>query len=65
MGLGDTGESYIVGADRTLRTDTRAWLEDPDDYLSRHLERYDDSVAVDLIETIGSPVLVQTWTTRP
>ena len=60
LGLGETGESYIVGEDRTLRTDTRAWLEDPDDYLRRHLERYNDSDAVDLIETIGSPVLVQT-----
>ncbi len=37
LGLGASGESYIVGGDRTLRTDTRAWLEDPADYLRRHL----------------------------
>jgi class 3 adenylate cyclase len=59
LGLGDTGESYIVGADRTLRTDTRAWLQDPDDYLSRHLKQFDDPEATNLIEIVGSPVLVQ------
>lgn len=59
LGLGDTGESYIVGADGTLRTDTRAWLQDPDDYLSRHLEKYDDPDANTLIEIVGSPVLIQ------
>jgi class 3 adenylate cyclase len=59
LGLGDTGESYIVGADQTLRTDTRAWVQNPDDYLSRHLKRYDDPGATTLIEIIGSPVLVQ------
>lgn len=59
VGLGATGESYIVGGDRTLRTDTRAWLEDPADYLNRHLQRYDDPDATDLIDLIGSPVLVQ------
>ena len=59
LGLGDTGESYIVGPTGTLRTDTRAWLEDPDDYLRRHVERYDDQTAADLIETVGSPVLIQ------
>jgi class 3 adenylate cyclase len=59
LGLGDSGESYIVGADQTLRTDTRAWIQNPDDYLSRHLKRYDDPDATALIEIIGSPVLVQ------
>lgn len=60
LGLGNTGEAYVVGSDGTLRTDTRAWLEDPDRYLSRHLDRYDDPDATNLIEIIGSPVLVQT-----
>ncbi|MDH3753846.1 MAG: HAMP domain-containing protein [Acidimicrobiia bacterium] len=59
LGLGDTGESYIVGADRTLRSDSRAWLEDPDDYLRRYVDRYGDQDAADLIETVGSPVLLQ------
>ncbi|MGI9645274.1 MAG: adenylate/guanylate cyclase domain-containing protein, partial [Ilumatobacteraceae bacterium] len=59
LGLGKTGESYIVGADRTLRSDSRAWLEDPDDYLRRYLDRYDDEAGARVIETVGSPVLVQ------
>jgi class 3 adenylate cyclase len=59
LGLGDSGESYIVGADQTLRTDTRAWIQNPDDYLSRHLDKYDDPDATALIEIVGSPVLVQ------
>ncbi len=59
LGLGDTGESYIVGPDQTLRSNSRAWFEDPDDYLRRHLDRYGDQDATDLIETVGSPVLLQ------
>lgn len=59
LGLGETGESYIVGEDRTLRSDSRAWLEDPDEYLRRHFEEYEDQDATDLIETVGSPVLIQ------
>jgi len=59
LGLGDTGEGYIVGSDRTLRSDTRAWLEDPDDYLGRFVDETGDQQRADLIETIGSPVLVQ------
>ncbi|MDH3755964.1 MAG: hypothetical protein OEU32_19035, partial [Acidimicrobiia bacterium] len=59
LGLGDTGESYVVGPDRTLRSDSRAWLEDPDDYLRQYLDRYGDQNAADLIKTIGSPVLLQ------
>lgn len=59
LGLGDTGESYIVGSDGTLRSDTRAWLEDPDDYLRRFFDETGDQQRADLIETIGSPVLVQ------
>jgi class 3 adenylate cyclase len=59
LGLGDTGEAYIVGPDRTLRSDSRAWIEDPDDYLRRYVNRYDDQNGADLIETVGSPVLLQ------
>jgi class 3 adenylate cyclase len=33
-GFGDTGESYIVGSDLTMRSDSRLWLEDPDAFLA-------------------------------
>ncbi|RZT00252.1 HAMP domain-containing protein [Aquimarina brevivitae] len=32
-GLGDTGETYIVGNDYKMRTDSRFILEEPDDFL--------------------------------
>ena len=59
LGLGDTGESYVVGTDRTLRSEPRSWLEDSDDYLRRYADRNGQDAA-DLIETVGSPVLIQT-----
>lgn len=33
QGLGDTGEVYIVGSDRRMRSDARLWLEDPEAYV--------------------------------
>jgi len=60
LGLGDTGEIYVVGGDRTLRSDSRRWIEDRDGYLSSYMERYDDQRTADLIEIVGSPVLLQT-----
>jgi len=59
LGLGRTGESYVVGVDGTLRSDARGWIEDPDDYLRHYVDRYDDQERADLIETVGSPVLLQ------
>ncbi len=59
LGLGDTGESYVVGIDRTLRSEPRSWFEDPDDYLRRYADRNGQDAA-ELIETVGSPVLIQT-----
>jgi class 3 adenylate cyclase len=36
LGLrGETGESYLVGPDRRMRSNARAFLEDPDAYLAR------------------------------
>lgn len=31
--FGDTGESYLVGSDKSMRSDSRAFLEDPEAYL--------------------------------
>ena len=60
LGLGDTGEIYVVGGDRTLRSDSRRWIEDPDGYLEAFDKRYDDQRTADLITLVGSPVLLQT-----
>ena len=59
LGLGDTGEIYIVGSDQTLRSNSRLWLEDPDAYLQRYVARYDDQRTADLMQMVGSPVLLQ------
>ncbi|MDX2381483.1 MAG: HAMP domain-containing protein [Acidimicrobiia bacterium] len=59
VGLG-AGESYVVGADELLRSESRKWIEDPERYLSS----VDDDLA-ERIERAGSPVLVQPVDTDP
>lgn len=49
-----SGESYVVGPDTLLRSESRLWIEDPEAYL----EQADDDVA-ELIEIFGSPVGIQ------
>ena len=59
LALGDTGETYVVGADGLMRSDSRLWLEDPDAYLAA-LE--DTDYSPDLAEKIvknDSTVLAQ------
>ena len=60
VGLGG-GESYLVGADRLLRSESRLWIEDPD----RYLDKVDDDELVGLIEVFGSPVGLQPVETDP
>lgn len=60
LGLDNTGEAYVVGADRTLRSESRTWIEDRESYLRRYVDRYGDPAGADVIRTVGSPVLIQT-----
>ena len=60
VGLGD-GESYVVGSDLLLRSESRPWIEDP----QRYLDRLDDPELVELIDTFGSPIGVQPVDTEP
>jgi class 3 adenylate cyclase len=60
LGLGETGEVYVVGRDRTLRSESRRWVEDPEGYLDAYRDRFDDEEMADLIGIVGSPVLLQT-----
>lgn len=46
------GESYVVGPDGTLFSESRLWLEDPDSFL----KKLDDDEQRSLVETLGSPV---------
>jgi class 3 adenylate cyclase len=56
-GLGDTGEIYLVGGDRTMRSDSRLWLEDPDEYLADAREQ--DPATADEIATRRTTMLTQ------
>jgi methyl-accepting chemotaxis protein len=59
LGLGDTGETYIVGPDRLLRSESRLWLEDPDRYLDVMADAGFDQEAIDAVSTFDTTVLTQ------
>lgn len=51
----EAGESYLVGTDQVLRSQSRQWIEDPEGYLSR----VDDELLAKRIELLESPVGLQ------
>jgi class 3 adenylate cyclase len=63
LGLGDTGEIYVVGRDLLMRSDSRLWLEDPATYLERlatleyppevgeSIARFDTTVLLQQVDT--------------
>ena len=59
LGLGDTGDAYLVGPDRRLRTVPRPWFDDPEGYLDRYRDIGGDERAAELMAFTGSPVLLQ------
>ncbi len=56
-----TGESYVVSSDRILRSQSRAWIDDP----AKYLARVDDDATRAVIEALDSPVGVQVVDTEP
>jgi class 3 adenylate cyclase/nitrate reductase NapE component len=64
-GLGDTGEIYIVGGDRRLRTESRLWLEDPAGYLDALDDAGYDAEVGEAVEAFGTTVLIQPADTDP
>jgi class 3 adenylate cyclase len=58
-GLGDTGETYIIGADSLVRSGLRLFLEDRDRYLADLKEAGVPPEDIDAIRRFGSPVLHQ------
>ncbi len=60
VGLGQ-GESYVVGRDLLLRSESRRWLEDPQSYL----DDVDDPEVKRFIEFFGSPIGIQPVDTEP
>lgn len=59
LGLDETGDVYLVGADGTLRTDTREWLDDPEQFLEEHLDRNGDEPLIEQMRLVGSAALTQ------
>jgi class 3 adenylate cyclase len=65
IGLGETGEAYVVGRDRLMRSDSRLWLEDPAAYLDAVADAgYPEEVA-DGIDRFDTTVLIQPVETEP
>jgi len=64
--VGNTGETYLIGADGTMRNDSRFLIEEPEDYLSRlhqrglpqtiitNIARKKTSVGLQPVTTVGA-----------
>lgn len=59
VGLGETGEVFLVGADMTLRTVPRPFVEAPETFLSEARRAGTDGRTLSMIEAHGTPVLLQ------
>jgi anti-anti-sigma regulatory factor/HAMP domain-containing protein len=59
VGLGDSGETYIVGGDLTLRNQSRFLIEDRESYLRAIEASGVASSTVDRIATLGSSIGLQ------
>jgi anti-anti-sigma regulatory factor/HAMP domain-containing protein len=59
VGLGQTGETYLVGADHRLRTEPRFLLEDPDRYLAAIRGAGALEATANAIASLGSAIGLQ------
>jgi anti-anti-sigma regulatory factor/HAMP domain-containing protein len=59
MGLGESGEAYLVGPDYRLRTESRFLIEDPDQYIQAIRGAAVDAATIAAIESLGSTVGLQ------
>ena len=58
-GLGKSGETYMVGSDHLLRSASRASIENPKDYIQSLREIKLRPDVINLIEQVGTPILIQ------
>ena len=58
-GLGESGETYLVGADQKMRSISRFLVEKPDEYLKVLQQSGYDSKVVDKIGRMGTSILLQ------
>jgi len=59
VGLGDTGETYLVGKDFALRSSPRSYLENTPEYFKKLKKDGLNPKKIALIQTSGTPLLVQ------
>ncbi|HZJ47694.1 MAG TPA: HAMP domain-containing protein, partial [Acidimicrobiia bacterium] len=59
IGLGKSGEIYLVGPDHLMRSVSRFWVENPDEYAKTVAEQGYPSEVLDAINRYGSTVLAQ------
>ena len=59
VGLGDSGETYIVGPDATLRSESRFLVEHKDEYLEALQQTNLDRDTINTIDTIDSAIGLQ------
>ncbi len=60
IGLGHSGEVYLIGADGKMRSDSRAFIEDPAAYLAALKQQGVDEKTLALLKTHGSSIGLQT-----
>jgi signal transduction histidine kinase len=58
-GLGGTGETYIVGSDYTMRTDSRFFIQEPDEYFRRLSKIGTDANLISNIRSRATSILLQ------
>ncbi|MFF2272045.1 adenylate/guanylate cyclase domain-containing protein [Agromyces sp. NPDC058136] len=59
QGLGDTGEIYVVGRDRLMRSISRTLVEHPDDYVAAVTSNGTPPSVAERIVEVGGTVLLQ------
>ncbi len=59
-GLGESGETYLVGSDHTLRSESRFWLENKDGYIAAMNAAGTDDAVLKEIVSKGSVIGLQT-----
>ena len=58
-GLGETGETYIVGSDKTMRTVSRFLIEDRENYLKMSAKYGTDEDTIEKIDRLSTTILLQ------
>ncbi len=63
VGLGNTGESFLIGPDSYLRSEKRLFLENPELYF-KYLPQVASGATIKRIRDIGTPILQQKVKTK-